>query len=96
VSHPSIEEFREVTGHERHGLYADPQFRATPGLGGVVWSNYIPTPFGQQPQVEDMSAGDLRLKEASPCIDAGIVIRGVNEDFAGKAPDIGAYEHTAQ
>ncbi len=92
VSHPSIEEFREVTGHERHGLYADPQFSATQGLGGVVWSNYIPTPFSAHPQVGDMSEGDLRLKGTSPCIDAGVVIRGINEDFAGKAPDIGAFE----
>ena len=36
---------------------------------------------------------DLRLAKESPLIDKGIHVKGINDDFHGKAPDIGAYEH---
>ncbi len=35
---------------------------------------------------------DFTPAEGSPLIDAGVVIPGINEDFAGSAPDIGAIE----
>ena len=35
---------------------------------------------------------DFSLKPNSPAIDRGVFIPGITEDFAGKAPDIGAYE----
>ncbi len=35
---------------------------------------------------------DLRLREGSAAVDAGVVIPNVNDGFAGKAPDLGAYE----
>ena len=38
-------------------------------------------------------AGDYRLAAGSYGIDAGIVLPGFNDDFAGKAPDMGAFEH---
>jgi len=39
---------------------------------------------------------DLRLKTGSAAIDAGEVLPGVNDSFAGKAPDLGAYEWGAE
>jgi len=36
---------------------------------------------------------DLRLKVTSPAIDTGVFIPNVTDDFTGKAPDLGAYEH---
>ncbi|MBW8889102.1 MAG: right-handed parallel beta-helix repeat-containing protein [Fibrobacteres bacterium] len=39
---------------------------------------------------------DYRLAAGSPLIDGGAIIPGVNDDFIGKAPDIGAYEYDAQ
>jgi hypothetical protein len=36
--------------------------------------------------------GDLRLRPDSPCIDRGVILRGINEDYRGRAPDIGAFE----
>ena len=36
---------------------------------------------------------DLRPATGSPLIDKGVHIKGINDDFKGDAPDIGAYEH---
>ncbi len=35
---------------------------------------------------------DLRIKPGSAAADAALLIPGVNDDFTGKAPDMGAYE----
>ncbi|MHC4713198.1 MAG: right-handed parallel beta-helix repeat-containing protein [Planctomycetota bacterium] len=35
---------------------------------------------------------DFRLRPGSPLIDAGLLIRGINDNYAGRAPDIGAHE----
>lgn len=37
-------------------------------------------------------AVDLRLKPGCGAVDAGEILPGVNDGFAGKAPDLGAYE----
>jgi len=76
--------FQRESGQEQHGMYADPQFTATPDLGRY--------PQGKHPHYKDTSVGNLRPSGGSPLIDAGAVIRGVNEGFAGDAPDIGAFE----
>jgi hypothetical protein len=38
---------------------------------------------------------DLRLRASSPAVDAGVVLPNVNDDFSGRAPDLGAYERGA-
>jgi hypothetical protein len=39
-------------------------------------------------------AGDYRLRPDSPCVDAGVVIPGINDGrFSGDAPDMGALGH---
>lgn len=40
----------------------------------------------------DEDQPDLRPKVNSALIDAGTAVKGINDDFLGKAPDIGAYE----
>jgi hypothetical protein len=35
---------------------------------------------------------DLQLAPRSRAIDAGVVLPGVTDGFAGRAPDLGAYE----
>ncbi len=89
----SMEGFREATGQETHGLYADPLFADTPGLGRTPWNGFLKDVLGNHPLAENAESGDMRLLPTSPCIDRGTVIRGVNEDFEGRAPDIGAFEY---
>jgi hypothetical protein len=42
------------------------------------------------------AAGDFRLRHNSPLIDKGVLIPGINDDYVGSAPDIGAFEFVAE
>ncbi len=44
------------------------------------------------PALTNPRAGDFTLLSSSPNIDRGVLIPGINDDFTGNAPDIGAYE----
>jgi hypothetical protein len=44
------------------------------------------------PGFTNPTGGDFTLLSSSPNIDRGIVIPGINDDFVGNAPDVGAYE----
>ena len=35
---------------------------------------------------------DLRLRQGSAAIDRGFILPGITDQFAGSAPDLGAYE----
>jgi hypothetical protein len=48
------------------------------------------------PGFANPSAGDFTLLSSSPNIDRGIVIPGINDDFKGTAPDLGAYELSSE
>ena len=48
--------------------------------------------FSQPPTKENESLPDLTLQPDSPAVDGGVIIPEIKTDFAGKAPDIGAYE----
>jgi hypothetical protein len=43
-------------------------------------------------QLYDPANVDLRLREGSAAIDAGIELPGITDGFQGRAPDLGAYE----
>jgi len=45
------------------------------------------------PGFTNPAVGDFTLLSSSPNIDRGISIPGINDNFAGKAPDTGAYEN---
>jgi len=89
----ALKTFAEATGREQHGIYADPMFISSPDVGTIKLQDFGIIPLSTFPLVEDSSVGDLRLQRKSPCIDAGVVIRGINEDYNGEAPDIGAFEY---
>ena len=51
------------------------------------------TPPGPDPRTLYKPADfDFRLREGSAAVDAGVRLTGINDDFTGKAPDLGAYE----
>jgi hypothetical protein len=45
------------------------------------------------PGFTDAPSGDYSLADNSELIDAGLVIPGINDDYLGSAPDIGAFEY---
>ncbi len=81
-----------VLAKEPHAIFKDPQFMAAPGMWAWAWQGYGTSRLYDHPQVKDASGPDFRLRSSSPCIDRGVLIRGVNEDFCGRAPDIGCHE----
>ncbi|HUU26382.1 MAG TPA: right-handed parallel beta-helix repeat-containing protein [archaeon] len=44
------------------------------------------------PPIPERKPTDLSLKPGSAAVDAGLVIPNVNDNYTGKAPDLGAYE----
>jgi PKD repeat protein len=79
-----------------------------PNGDGSGWTHELPgswqTALGfdihgivAEPLFENPVTGDFRLKAASPCADAGVIIPGINDSdspwsYSGAAPDIGAIE----
>jgi len=45
------------------------------------------------PKLVDPENGDLHLRPDSPCIDVGVPIPNINDDFSGRAPDMGCFEY---
>ncbi len=54
---------------------------------GLECSGYETSPGFVNP-----GGGDFTLLPSSPNIDRGVLIPGINDDFKGSAPDVGAYE----
>jgi len=50
---------------------------------------------GNSPGFVNAKKADFRLRADSPCVGAGIFIAGITPRSAGKAPDLGAYQHGA-
>ena len=48
--------------------------------------------LADDPLFLDPEGGGYGLQESSTAVDHGVLIPGVNDDFAGEGPDIGAYE----
>ena len=45
------------------------------------------------PGFANAAGGDYALDASSDLIDAGVVIPGINDDYVGAAPDVGAFEY---
>jgi hypothetical protein len=71
--------FRKGVKQEKNGKWGNPRLR-TKALKGYPKNSKLL---------------DLRLKAGSPAIDAGVLILGINDNYSGKAPDIGAQEWTS-
>jgi hypothetical protein len=84
----TFEEFQKGTSQEAHGMLVDysdfldlsePSNAALPGPG-LAFS------------MRTAEGLDFRLKPASKAVDAGVRLPNVNDDFTGRAPDLGAVE----
>ena len=78
----TLKDYAAATGQDRHSVTVDYK----------TFVN-VARPNRSDPQrlynPEDM---DFRLRVHSAAIDAGVVLPTINDGFAGKAPDLGAYE----
>jgi len=82
----TMAEMARATGCEAHGL-------TVKGYGDVFEDADEPThAFSNKDPLVGPKDVDLRLKADSAMVDAAAAIPGVNDDFTGKAPDVGAYE----
>ncbi len=78
----SLADLRAATGQERHGLEVDYD----------IFEN-LRRPDPDKPHaVYDALDLNFRLKPGSKAVDAGLRLPNVNDDYTGKAPDLGAYE----
>ncbi|HEX6033195.1 MAG TPA: right-handed parallel beta-helix repeat-containing protein, partial [Anaerolineales bacterium] len=61
------------------------------GATGLECNGYESVPGFTNP-----TGGDFTLLSSSPNIDRGVVLPGINDNFVGNAPDVGAYEFVSE
>ncbi len=59
---------------------------------GDIFENVKPPDPSKRHAVYHVTDLNFRLKPDSRAVDAGVRLPTVNDDFAGRAPDLGAYE----
>jgi hypothetical protein len=78
----TLREYAKATGQDTHSIlvdYADFEKVSLPDRNNIA-RIYTPDEL------------DFRLKRTSKAIDSAMVLPNINDDFTGKAPDLGAYE----
>jgi hypothetical protein len=77
----TLREYSEATGQDKHSVLVDYDIfvRVSPP-GPDPRTLYKPADF------------DFQLRPGSVAVDAGVRLPGINDDFTGRAPDLGAYE----
>ena len=81
-SFATLAEFRQATGQEAHGIEVDYE----------IFENLAPSDPARRYHVYHAMDLNFRLKANSKAIDAGAVLPTINDDFTGRAPDLGALE----
>jgi hypothetical protein len=77
----TLKEFAEATGQDRHSVIVDYDvFQKVTPPGPDPRTLYQPADF------------DFQLRPGSVAVDAGVRLPGINDDFTGRAPDLGALE----
>ncbi len=87
----TIDEFRAATGQESHGLYADPLLHEISDVGKIPSEGL----FESAPKQSRLSEGNtsrFSLQVKSPCLDAAVPLKGINDEYIGSGPDMGAVE----
>ena len=87
----SIAEAHTSGPQERHARLVDKEtcFAVTPVFPTDTGTSYTTQRFAPE-------SNDLRLAKSSGAVDGGVALPTINDDFAGKAPDLGAYELGAE
>lgn len=83
----------EIAGKRFEGLAALRAIGREPHGVEVGLDVFATPPDFPDPMFPARPVPDLRLAEGSAAIDAGRPIQNINDGFAGKAPDLGAYEY---
>jgi hypothetical protein len=78
----TLDEYREATGQEKNSVLPDYDAFAKVGKPDMTDTR----------RVYDPSGFDFELRPGSLAVDAGILPPNINDDFTGRAPDLGAYE----
>ena len=77
----TLKEYSEATGQDRHSVTVDYDvFQKVTPPGPDLRTLYRPADF------------DFQLRPGSAAVDAAVRLTGVNDDFTGRAPDLGALE----
>jgi len=77
----TLKEYSEATEQDTHSVLVDyDAFVNVTAPGPDPRTLYKPTDF------------DFQLRPGSAAVDAGVRLKGINDDFTGRAPDLGAYE----
>ena len=83
---PTLADFQKTVGQEAHGVEIDYD----------IFENLKAPDPAQRYRVYHSMDLNFRLKASSKAIDAGQVLPTINDDFTGKAPDLGAIEYGKQ
>lgn len=81
-SFATLADLQKATGQETHGVELDYD----------IFENLAPPDPAQRYKVYHSMDLNFRLKPNSKAIDAGQIIPTINDNFTGKAPDLGAIE----
>ena len=78
----SLQEYSSATKQDTHSVLVDYDtfVHVTPPDKTDVQRVYSPAGL------------DFQLRSGSAAIDAGVLLPSINDDFTGRAPDLGAYE----
>jgi hypothetical protein len=77
----TLKEFAAATGQDTHSVLVDfDVFVKASAPGPDPRTLYKPADF------------DFQLRPGAVAVDAGVRLEGINDDFTGRAPDLGAYE----
>ena len=82
-SFPNLAEFQKAVGQEVHGVEVDYD----------IFENLKAPDLANRYRVYHSMDLNFRLKANSKAIDSGQVLPTINDDFTGKAPDLGAIEY---
>lgn len=78
----TLADYSRATGQERHSRLVDYDVFRSAGVPDPSRPSHIYRP-------DDI---DLRLREGSAAVDAGVILWNINDGYHGAAPDLGAYE----